>query len=170
MMSDQDVVKKAADELFRLSTSMIARVVPNWHVDHLERADPVDKPVKGIRHSRIRLLPPAPRKPKNFWAKERCFYEMNVGTYSGTSARCEVQFFMAGNQRVCGSGRYNGPVEQILAAAARHRPDVEHISIFQSPYAHLRIRNRVPDPRRMADDMLWIIENTINELESIPNA
>lgn len=169
-MDDKLRLKQAlAALLSSLPKSLEGRIAPAWK-DAAQEPDFIDKPEKGIRHHRIRLLPTAPRQPKGFWSKSWCFYEMNVGTYDRTADRCEVQFFMAGNQKVCGNGAYNQMVDKILAMTARKRPDAEHISILGNSYAHLRIRHRIPEPRRMAEDMLWIVTNTLDQLESIPYA
>ena len=168
-MNDQAIVKAALEEFLRLPSEITGRVLPEWESGYFEKADPIDKPNKGIRHFRIRLLPAKPRLPRKFWTKSWCFYEMNVGAYEGSAARCEVQFFMGGNNSACSSGKYNDAVDPILSAVSRKRSDAEHISIYWTPYAHLRIRNKIPDPARMAGDMAWIIENTLDQFESIPS-
>ncbi|MCL4784606.1 MAG: hypothetical protein KJZ70_16345 [Bryobacterales bacterium] len=127
----------------------------------------------GINHVRVGLAPDMrPRRPRGFWDAEWCFYEIGVGKYS-KPGRSKVQFFMAGNNANCGSGAHNSAVHAILQKVASKRTDTAYHPIRgPKEYAWLEIHNQnaVPDPVKMAYDLVWIIAATYHDFLRLPDA
>ena len=171
-MDDRSAVEVACERLIKmLPPNIRTSITVHWESGSGDKPDFVERPSYDIKHHRGRFLPPRGRlrTPKTFWTPQWCFYEIGAGVYGAD--RSQVQFFMAGNQAVCGGGRYNRQVDEILRKAAEKRADAVHRSILRGcPYAHLWIRSRIVNPEKMAEDMAWIIEETLPALLSIPEA
>lgn len=170
-MDDQSSVKLAVDHLMKsLPCNLQGQIVPHWDRQSLGQPDRTEN--VHVRHYRARLLPPrGGRRPTSFWNTEWCFYEIGAGAYAGLpAARTQVQFLMAGNNGQCGNGHYNSSVERILHRVALKRSNFEHKSILRYSYAQLRVVGSRVEPVQMAEDMLWIIQETLGEFMKLADA
>ncbi len=173
-MDDRSAVEVACERLIKmLPPNIRSSIAVHWESGSGDKPDLVERPSYDIKHYRGRFLPRRGRlrTPGQFWTPQRCFYEIGAGVYGRGPDRSQVQFFMAGNQAVRGGGRYNRQVDDILRKAAEKRADAVHRSILRGcPYAHLWIRSPLVNPGKMAEDMAWIIQETLPELLRIPDA
>lgn len=82
-------------------------VEPAWKDENCNEPDLFRKPTQGIEPRRVQFLPvKTERRPRRFWQKDKCLYELGAGEYQGAPG-WRVRFMMAGNQAVCNGGRYN---------------------------------------------------------------
>jgi hypothetical protein len=151
---------------------------------------PLDDPTHIRRRDfdihRIRLLP-VRKLPSRFWSSTWCFYEISAGAFGGLPpgslvARrpqilpvAQIQFFQAPNQKALGDGHYRTPVEQILRSAQAQRPDDwtftparPHSSDEGWAYQHLMRRYSAGEIGSVAEDLTWLIEQTLEQFAAMP--
>ncbi len=156
------IVQVAYEELYKvLPSELTLELKPLWK-------DGEGEPdyIPHMPHWRVRILPKL-RTPKGFWAASWCFYELGAGAYHGGSDHSQVQFLMAGNQKVCSSGKYNTAVDRILADASKEVPCSRHLSIYRNSYSQLMIRSVDADPKTMALGLAQIIEHTLHKFQAM---
>lgn len=156
------IVQVAYDELFRvLPAELASKLEPLW-----KNVDGEPDYIPHMPHWRVRIVPKL-RTPKGFWAAGWCFYELGAGAYHGSSDRSQVQFFMAGNQKVCSDRKYNAAVDSILSGVAKRTPGSKHLSIFRNKYSQLMIRNVDASPKKMALGLAQIIKHTLHKFQAL---
>lgn len=156
------------------NTARLLNVYRGLELTALDKGVPdrVNQPANGVDHWRVRLVPDMrPRKPAKFWNAHWCFYEIGVGSYPHGGCS-NVQFFMAANRGDCGGGAHVNGVNRILERVARKRSDIEFNPIQGSrEYSWLGIPGNlaIPDPVKMAYDIVWIIAETLESFLKLPD-
>ena len=163
----------------RLPANLRGRITsPSVDPTHIRRLD--------FDIHRIRLLP-VRKLPSHFWSSTWCFYEISAGAFGelppgSLVARrgqvlpvAQIQFFQAPNQKAFGSGHYRTPVERILRTVQAQRPDnwtftpARPLSSDQGwAYQHLIRRYPASELESVADDLIWLIEQTLDQFAAMP--
>ena len=135
---------------------------------------------------RIRLLP-VRKLPSRFWSSTWCFYEISAGSFGelppgSLLARrpqvlpvAQIQFFQAPNQKAFGDGHFRKPVEQILRSVQALRPEDWTFSPVRShagdpgwAYQHLIRRYPAGEIEAASEDLIWLIEQTLEQFAAMP--
>jgi hypothetical protein len=140
---------------------------------------PFKKHGGGTNIVRLRILP-RKKVPALFWSNAWCFYELGVGSYDNSAlvlgGVCFLQF---SDQKVCGGGKYESAVRQILLSA--HKKRAEDFQLAETsgggarmPFLGRRYRANPAQKffpvEHAAKDLAWLISATLPEFQKLPSA